>query len=99
MKVLLMEKNLILLSRIRQSLSQHQLRIGEDYKDEEVVLINIEQYPTEIIKSLKEKGAKVIAYCGHKNISLMDSAKAFGADKVVPNSRIVNAKELLGDLE
>ncbi|MFN3598257.1 MAG: hypothetical protein ACK4VK_00765 [Aquificaceae bacterium] len=98
MKVLLMEKNLLLLSRIRASLSQYSLRVGEDYKGEEVVLVNIEQYSPEIIKTLKEKGAKVIAYCGHKNVSLIESAKGFGADKVVPNSQIVNVKELLRDL-
>ncbi len=43
MKVLLMEKNLLLLSRIRASLSQYSLRVGEDYKGEEVVLVNIER--------------------------------------------------------
>ncbi|MFN4318879.1 MAG: hypothetical protein ACK4FY_00145 [Aquificaceae bacterium] len=95
MRVLLMEKNLLLLSRIKNSLYQCQLRVGEDYKDEEVVLINVEQYPPEIIKTLKEKGAKVIAYCGHKNISLIESAKALGADMVVSNSQIIKAGELI----
>lgn len=95
MKVLLMEKNLILLSRIRSSLQGYEVRAGSDYQGEEVVIINIEAYPVEKVSELKEKGAKVIAYCGHRNLELIKKAKELGADMVVPNSHIVQAGELL----
>lgn len=95
MKILLMEKNLILLSRIRSSLSGHEVRTGWDHQGEELVLINLEQFSPEIIKSLKEKGAKVIAYCGHKRLDFINLAKELGADLVVPNSQIINAAELI----
>lgn len=98
MKVLLMEKNLILLSRIRSSLSGHEVRAGTEYNREEVVLINLEQFPAEKVAELKALGAKVVAYCGHKNTELIRSAKEMGADLVVPNSQIVQAGSLLETL-
>jgi hypothetical protein len=98
MKVLLMEKNLILLSRIRSSLQGYEVRAGSDYQGEEVVIINIEAYPVEKVSELKEKGAKVIAYCGHKNLELIKRAEELGADMAVPNSQIVRAGELLRTL-
>lgn len=98
MKVLLMENNLILLSRIRSSLTGHEIRSGGDYQGEEVVLINLEQFPAEVIKTIKQSGAKVIAYCGHKRIDLIQRAKELGADMVVPNSQIIQAGNLLSML-
>ncbi|MCS6957051.1 MAG: hypothetical protein RMK75_01140 [Aquificaceae bacterium] len=95
MKVLLMENNLILLSRIRSSLAEHEVRSGNDYRGEEVVLVNLEQFPVETVKTLKDCGAKVIAYCGHKRTDLMEKAKGLGADMVVPNSQIIRAGSLL----
>lgn len=41
MKVLLMEKNLILLSRISSVLKGHEVRNGEEYAGENMVLINV----------------------------------------------------------
>lgn len=99
MRVLLMENNLILLSRIKSSLSGHEVRVGKDYQGEEVVLINLEQFSPELVKLLKEAGAKVVAYCGHKNSELIQRAVQMGADMVVPNSQIVRAGELLLGLQ
>ncbi len=98
MKILLMEKNLILLSRIRSSLSGHEVRVGTNYEGEDMVLISLEQFPVEKVAELKSLGAKVIAYCGHKNVELMKKAKEFGADLVVPNSQIVQAGNLVDGL-
>ncbi len=95
MKVLLLEKNLILLSRIKSSLAGHEVRANGEYTDEDIVLINIEAFGVEKVKELKEKGAKVVAYCGHKNLELMQGARQMGADMVVPNSQIINAGEIL----
>lgn len=93
-----MEKNLLMLSRIRSSLGEYEVKAGEDYGGEDVVFINLEAYPVEKIKEYKSAGAKVVAYCGHKNLELMQRAGEMGADLVVPNSRVVQAKELLGEL-
>lgn len=98
MKVLILEKNLLMLSRLRSSLAEREVKVGESYGGEDIVFINIETYPVEKIKEYKSAGAKVVAYCGHKNLELMQRAKEMGADLVVPNSRVVHAKELLGEL-
>lgn len=98
MRVLLMEKNLLILSRISSSLKGYEIKADGQYGGEEVVLINLEQFPPETIKQLKEKGARVIAYCGHKNVELMKKAKDSGADMVVPNSQIVQAGRLIEEL-
>lgn len=98
MRVLILEKNLILLSRIKNSLGEHEVRAKGDYEGEDVVLINVEAFGADKVKELKEKGAKVIAYCGHKNLELMQKAEQMGADMVVPNSQIINAGELLRKL-
>ncbi|MFN7064623.1 MAG: hypothetical protein ACK4OF_00525 [Aquificaceae bacterium] len=90
-----MEKNLLLLSRIRVSLEGYQVRVGGEYGGEEVVMINLEQFSPETIKSLKALGARVVAYCGHKNLELMNIARSMGADMVVPNSQMVRVKDLL----
>ncbi|WP_448587679.1 hypothetical protein [Thermocrinis sp.] len=96
MKVLIMEKNLILASRIKNSLTGLNARVGESFEDEEVVFINIETFSPELIDQLKKRGAKkVIAYCGHKRTELMEKAKEYGADLVVPNSRVVDARALI----
>ncbi len=95
MKILLMEKNLILLSRIRSSLGGHEVRVGTEYGGEEVVFINLEQFPAEKVAELKALGAKVIAYCGHKNTELISKAQGLGADLVVPNSQVVQAGILI----
>jgi len=96
MKILLIESNLILASRVKNSLSGYEVRVGKDWQGEDVVFVNVETNPPEIIKELKEKGAKrVIAYCGHKNIGLIKRAQELGADLVVPNSKVVDAKSLL----
>ncbi len=98
MKILLMEKNLILLSRIRSSLSGHEVRVGTNYEGEDIVIISLEQFPVEKVAELKSLGAKVIAYCGHKNVELIKKAKELGADLVVPNSQIVQAGNLVDGL-
>ncbi|MCS7171353.1 MAG: hypothetical protein N3D14_04250 [Aquificaceae bacterium] len=95
MKVLIMENNLILLSRIKSSLVGHEIRLGKDYQGEDVVFINLEQFPPEFIRSFKEAGAKVVAYCGHKNSELIQRAQELGADLVVPNSRVIQGGSLL----
>jgi hypothetical protein len=88
MKILLIESNLILASRVKNSLSGYEVRVGKDWQGEDVVFVNVEANPPEIIRELKEKGAKrVIAYCGHKNIGLIKKAQELGADLVVPNSK------------
>ncbi len=98
MKILLMEKNLILLSRIRSSLSGHEVRVGTNYEGEDIVIISLEQFPVEKVAEIKALGAKVIAYCGHKNVELIKKAKELGADLVVPNSQIVQAGNLVDGL-
>ncbi|MEZ0360438.1 MAG: hypothetical protein ABWK04_00875 [Hydrogenobacter sp.] len=99
MKVLIMEKNLMLLSRIKNSLSMHDVRVGSDFRDEHVVFINVEAFPVNVIRELKNKGAKVIAYCGHKNVELQKTAKEAGADLVVPNSQVIDAESLIEKLK
>lgn len=98
MKVLLMEKNLMLLSRIKNSLSDYEVIVGGKHTDEELVFINVEVFPVDIIKELKSKGAKVVAYCGHKNIDLQSKARKAGADIVVPNSQVIDAKVIIEKL-
>ncbi len=96
MKILLIENNLMLASKIKNSLSGYDLRVGKNWQGEDVIFVNVETNPPEIIRELKEKGAKkVIAYCGHKNIEMIKKAQEFGADLVVPNSKIVDARSLL----
>jgi len=96
MKILLIESNLILASRVKNSLSGYDVRVGKDWQGEDVVFVNVETNPPEIIRELKEKGAKrVVAYCGHKNTELIKKAQELGADLVVPNSKVVDAKSLL----
>ena len=96
MRVLLMEKNLILTSRIKSSLAGIDVRVGADWQGEEVVFINVETFDPSIIKELKERGAKkVIAYCGHKRADLIQRAEENGADLVVPNSKVVDARSLI----
>ncbi|WP_448584023.1 hypothetical protein [Thermocrinis sp.] len=96
MKILIMEKNLLLASRIKNSLMGLEVRVGEDFQDEQVVFINVEGFDPSLIKEIKKKGAKkVIAYCGHKRTDLIQKAKENGADLVVPNSKIVDARSLI----
>jgi hypothetical protein len=73
MKILLIESNLILASRVKNSLSGYDVRVGKDWQGED----------------------RVIAYCGHKNIGLIKRAQELGADLVVPDSKVVDAKSLL----
>ena len=50
----------------------------------------------EVLKELKEKGIKVVGYCGHKNVELIKKAKENGADEVVPNSYVAgNIREII----
>ncbi|WP_333784514.1 hypothetical protein [Thermocrinis sp.] len=72
MKILIMEKNLLLASKIKNSLAGLDVRVGEE-----------------------KGGSKVIAYCGHKRTDLIQKAKENGADLVVPNSKIVDARSLI----
>ena len=95
MKVLVLEKNLILLSRIKNVLKAFQVSTNREYTDEDVVLINLEANPVSMVKDLKDKGAKVIGYCGHKNVELIEKAKSYGADLVVSNSQIIHADQIL----
>jgi len=96
MKILIMEKNLLLASKIKNSLAGLDVRVGEDFQNEQVVFINVESFDPSFIKEIKEKGgSKVIAYCGHKRADLIQKAKENGADLVVPNSKIVDARSLI----
>ncbi|SNZ15168.1 hypothetical protein [Hydrogenobacter hydrogenophilus] len=99
MKVLVMEKNLIMLSRIKNSLSGHEVSSNAEYSGEDVVFINVEAFPVDKIRELKAKGAKVIAYCSHKNVELQLEARSAGADLVVPNSQVVDAGRILDGLK
>jgi len=99
MKVLIMEKNLIMLSRIKNSLSGHEVNANAEYSGEDVVFINAEAFPVDKIKELKSKGAKVIAYCSHKNLKLQSEAMYAGADLVIPNSQVVDAGRILDRLK
>jgi hypothetical protein len=47
-----------LASRVKNSLSGYEVRVGKDWQGEDVVFVNVEANPPEIIKELKEKGAK-----------------------------------------
>ncbi|GAB6065442.1 hypothetical protein JCM9492_05340 [Aquifex pyrophilus] len=100
MKVFLYDTNLILSSRIKSQLKNLNAELvkKEDVGEDTVALINLESPKAfEVLKELKEKGAKVIGYCGHKNISLIEEARKLGADEVVPNSRIAgDLRTLLG---
>ncbi|WP_461832392.1 hypothetical protein [Aquifex sp.] len=100
MKVFLYDTNLILSSRIKSQLRNLNAELvkKEDAGKDTVALINLEAPKAlELIKELKEKGAKVIGYCGHKNLTLIEEAKKLGVDEVVPNSSVAgDLKTLLG---
>ncbi len=98
MRVLLLENNLMMLSRIRASLQGYEVHANKDYEGEEVALINLEAFPVEKVRELKQKGAYVIGYCGHKNTPLMEKARQAGADAVIPNSQAVRVGELIRSL-
>jgi hypothetical protein len=58
MKILLIESNLILASRVKNSLSGYDVRVGKDWQGEDVVFVNVEANPPEIIKRAKGKGSQ-----------------------------------------
>jgi len=92
MKVFLYDTNLIISSKIKNQLKALgvQLVNRENVGEDCIALVNLESPKgLEISKELKEKGIKVIGYCGHKNLSLMQEAKNLGVDLVVPNSQVV----------
>lgn len=92
MKVFLYDTNLIISSKIKNQLKALgvQLVNRENVDEDCIALVNLESPKgLEISKELKEKGIKVIGYCGHKNLSLMQEAKNLGVDLVVPNSQVV----------
>ncbi|HIQ49144.1 MAG TPA: hypothetical protein EYH58_05905 [Aquifex aeolicus] len=91
MKVFLYDTNLIISSKIKNQLKALgvQLVNRENVDEDCIALVNLESPKgLEISKELKEKGIKVIGYCGHKNLSLMQEAKNLGVDLVVPNSQV-----------
>lgn len=45
MKILLIESNLILASRVKNSLSGYDVRVGKDWQGEDVVFVNVETNP------------------------------------------------------
>ena len=45
MKILLIESNLILASRVKNSLSGYEVRVGKDWQGEDVVFVNVEANP------------------------------------------------------
>ncbi|SHK56314.1 hypothetical protein [Thermocrinis minervae] len=98
MKVLLVEPNLLMQSRIKNALKNFDVRVGKDYSGEDIVLINAELSDPNLIKEFREKGAKVIAYCGHKNTDLIKKCYELGAHMVVPNSRMTNPEEVIKSL-
>ncbi|HID66089.1 MAG TPA: hypothetical protein EYP32_04445, partial [Aquificaceae bacterium] len=82
---------LIISSKIKNQLKALgvQLVNRENVDEDCIALVNLESPKgLEISKELKEKGIKVIGYCGHKNLSLMQEAKNLGVDLVVPNSQV-----------
>ena len=103
-KVLLIENNLILSSRISSAVKAegYELKVAQgqpnleallgDFKPD-MVLINLElPQGVELVRKLKESFSEVpvVGYCGHKNLSLQEDAKGAGADLVVPNSAIAS---------
>ena len=91
MKVFLYDTNLVISSKIKNQLKALgvQLVNRENVDEDCIALVNLESPKgLEISKELKEKGIKVIGYCGHKNLSLMQEAKNLGVDLVVPNSQV-----------
>ncbi|MEN3034568.1 MAG: hypothetical protein ABDH18_06235 [Aquificaceae bacterium] len=86
-KVLLMEKDLLLASRIKSALKDFEVRVGDSYSGEDIVIINIESFDISNVKDLGEKST-VIGYCSHVKTDLMQRAKQEGATLVVPRSQI-----------
>ncbi len=98
MKVFVYDTNLILSSRIKSQIKNLGYEVANSEDNEAcLALINLESPKgLETLKNLKEKGIKVVGYCGHKNIELIKKAKETGVDEVVPNSYIAgNLKEIL----
>ncbi|AAC07860.1 hypothetical protein [Aquifex aeolicus] len=91
MKVFLYDTNLILASRVRSLLSSQGFEISD--KEEACAgVVNLESPKgLEVVKELKEKGKKVVGYCGHKNVPLIQKAKELGVDEVIPNSQVVTS--------
>ncbi len=99
MKVFLYDTNLILSSRISSQIKSlgYELVEKDNAREACVALVNLEgPKGLEVLKELKEKGVKVVGYCGHKNLPLIQKAQELGADLVVPNSQVAaNLKEIL----
>lgn len=106
MKVLLSDSNLITSSKISSLLKSQgwevytasrwnkAKEIIKENPDIEVAIVNLEGFGgLELLENLKREypEVKVIAYCGHKNISLQERAKELGAQIVIPNSVAVSS--------
>ncbi len=113
MRVLLVDGNMITSSKLSSLLRSAGFEVltAKDWEDVKkalsggdigVVLLNFEGSVGEsVLKRIKSEfpEVKVLAYCGHKNVSLQERAKGLGADLVVPNSKVVvSAPELLSSL-
>ena len=114
MKVLLSDSNLITSSKIAslirsagwEVLSASGWRKAEEVLKEnpnvKVAVINLEGFGgVEVLENLKRNfpEVKVVAYCGHKNLTLRSRASDLRAEFVVPNSVIVSqVVQLIGEL-
>ncbi|MCS7084291.1 MAG: hypothetical protein NZL90_04840 [Aquificaceae bacterium] len=88
-KVLIMERDLLLASKVKSALRDFEVRVGDNYEREEIVIINIEAFDVSLINNLRKSGAIVIGYCSHVKTDLMQRAKQEGANLVVPRSQVV----------
>ncbi len=104
MKILIIDENLMLNSKINRLAKQsgYDSRIIAFFKDKfenldeikpDVVIVNLESKSNpafEIIKEAKNRGIKAIGYCGHTRGDLAEKAKEAGADFVATNGMIVS---------
>ena len=102
MKVFLYDANLILSSRLSNQIKNagYELVDKESIGEACIAIVNLESPEgLDILTELKEKGIKVVGYCGHKNLTLIQKAQRLGADLVVPNSQIIeNLRDILEKL-
>ena len=104
-KVLIIDENLMLNSKIKQlaSSSGYEAKIIAFFKEKDLpkidefdpdfVIINLESKRNpvfELIPKIKEKNVKVVGYCGHTRTDLAGKAKEIGVDFVATNGMITS---------
>ncbi len=105
MKILIIDENLMLNSKIKSlaTTSGYEAKIIAFFKEStfpkldefqpDIVAINLESKSNDVfnlIPKIKEKGIKVIGYCGHTKTDLAEKAKQVGADFVATNGMITS---------